>query len=313
MEGDDDTGREQRWADVYAHRERLLRLARARLCDPHEAEDCVQEAMLRCVEFEDLDEERLGQFLTTVTVRLCVDVHRRRARGDRLGRKLTGFWSHEPGPEESVCDRAESAWLARRLTDLTPRQREIVEARAEGLSCGAVAELLVVLYTTVESALARVRRSLRVALESTLGVVALRPRRFAAGALVATTAAITVTVPPPAGPVTSPPAARPAPAVAPPVPGSVAPARPEPHVAVAAAAPRSGVRVTVRAAVRPRPKPEAPDAGWQGGVKLPGGDDGVEISGSGETWEKFAARCLRNGVRVSLVVDCNHDREGSAP
>ena len=189
--------RDRRWVAVYAHRERLLRLARARLGNAQDAEDVVQEAMLRCVEFAALDEERLGQFLTTVTVRLCADVHRGRQRGERLSRRLGGFWANEPGPEESVCDRAESAWLSRLLEQLTPKQRAIVEARAEGLSCGAVAERLVVPYTTVESAMARVRRSLRVALESTMGVVAFRVdwsrlRRLSAGVATASAAAVTV-------------------------------------------------------------------------------------------------------------------------
>lgn len=181
---------ERRWAAAYAHRERLLRLARARLGNAHDAEDVVQEAILRCVEFDGLDEDRIGQFLTSVTTRLCTDVHRGHARGDRLSRKLTAFWGNDPSPEDSVCDRAESAWLSRRLNDLTPRQREIVEARAEGLSCGAVAERLLVPYTTVESAMARVRRSLRLALESTLGAVPVPLRRLVASASVA--AAVTI-------------------------------------------------------------------------------------------------------------------------
>jgi RNA polymerase sigma factor (sigma-70 family) len=184
--------RDRRWAAVYAHRERLLKLARSRLDNPHDAEDCVQEAMLRCVEFADLDEERLGQFLTSVTMRLCADVHRGRLRGDKLNRRMTSFFQHDPGPEDSICDRAESQWLSGRLAELSPKQRAIVEARAEGLSCSAVAERVKVPYTTVESALARVRRSLRLALESTLGVVALRSKRVTAGTLLAGTAALSV-------------------------------------------------------------------------------------------------------------------------
>ncbi|HVF06080.1 MAG TPA: sigma-70 family RNA polymerase sigma factor, partial [Frankiaceae bacterium] len=205
-------GDERRWAAVCAHRERLLRIARARVDDPHDAEDCVQEAMLRCVEFADLDEERLGQFLTTVTVRLCADVHRGRARGERLASRLSAFWGTDPGPEDAVCDRAESAWLSGRLAALTPHQRQIVEARAEGLSCGAVADRLTVPYTTVESALARARRSLRAALDATLGIVPapgwLRLRRLLAGGAVAAGALTFVGPGLPGGDV-APPAARP--------------------------------------------------------------------------------------------------------
>lgn len=182
------TERERRWAAVGAHRDRLLRLSRARCANLQDAEDCVQEAMLRAVEFDALDEERLGQFLTTVTVRLCTDLHRGRSRGDRLSRRLAGYTAAvEPGPEDAVCDRAESAWLSRHVDTLPVRQREIVHARAAGQSCGAVAEQLRMSYAAIESALSRARRTLRVALESTLGLAAVpsrwRPRLTEAGAL----------------------------------------------------------------------------------------------------------------------------------
>ncbi len=191
---------DQPWAGVYAHRERLLRIARARLGNVHDAEDCVQEAMLRAVEFEHLDEERLGQFLTAVTTRLCADVHRRQARGDRLSRRLTAYAESDPGHEDMVCDRAESVWLSHRVGELPDRQRAIVEARAEGLSCGAVAERFLLSYTAVESAIARARRSVRIALESTLGVTACPPawrrvRQFAAPAIVAGVTAVGILTP----------------------------------------------------------------------------------------------------------------------
>lgn len=91
------------WAAVYAERERLLRLARARTLNEAEAEDCVSEAMLRCVEFDSVDEERLGALLTAVTLRLCADQHRGRARmrraGDRIAEPAT-----EPSPEENAAN-----------------------------------------------------------------------------------------------------------------------------------------------------------------------------------------------------------------
>lgn len=184
----DRTERERRWAAVGAHRDRLLRLSRARCANPQDAEDCVQEAMLRAVEFDTLDEERLGPFLTTVTVRLCTDLHRGRSRGDRLSRRLAAYAAAvEPGPEDAVCDRAESVWLSRHVDTLPLRQREIVHARAAGESCGAVAEQLRMSYAAIESALSRARRTLRGALESTLGLAALpsrcRPRLTEAGAV----------------------------------------------------------------------------------------------------------------------------------
>src|SRR5688500_12491444 len=100
---DDDT-LTRRWAAACAERERLLRLSRARIRNPQDAEDCVQEAMLRCVEFANLDEDRIGAFLTTVTLRLCADYQRRESRRDRLRHRLSAWPTDDPGPDEAVCD-----------------------------------------------------------------------------------------------------------------------------------------------------------------------------------------------------------------
>jgi DNA-directed RNA polymerase specialized sigma24 family protein len=114
-----DTAR-RRWAAVTAQRERLLRIARARTLNEQDAEDCVQEAMLRCVEFAGLDEVRLEAFLTTVTIRLCADTHRVRRQRDRAAPRLAGP-ALAPGPEEDVCDRAEADWVAHRFRALPRR------------------------------------------------------------------------------------------------------------------------------------------------------------------------------------------------
>lgn len=178
-----------RWSSVYAERERLLRLARARTLNEAEAEDCVSEAMLRCVEFENLDEERLAAFLTSVTLRLCADQHRARARLQRVGGRLAGG-CHEPGPEENVCDRAEAAWLAERVFELPAHQQKVVAARAEGLSCADAASKLGLSVDAVKSAVARARLAVRSAVASSwslLPAVAGRSRAatFAAGGAVA--------------------------------------------------------------------------------------------------------------------------------
>jgi RNA polymerase sigma factor (sigma-70 family) len=306
------TARDRRWAAVYDHHDRLLRLARGRLKNAHDAEDCVQEAMLRCVEFADLDEERLAQFLTTVTVRLCTDVHRGRQRRDRLASRLTAYWSHEPGHEDGVCDRAESVWLTQGLAGLPARQRAIVEARAEGLSCGAVAERLLVPYTTVESALARVRASLRRTLESTLGIAAAWPwrrlRRVLAGGTTATAAILTVAV-------VGHPAARPATVAAPAAHGSGA--------SVAAASPRRLRGVPVASAVRRVPGARAaavrPGSGGTGpGLVPPAGTiqqswvlhtGGLEVGGTTDdeySFDEVVAQCVRYGYAIGERADCRY-------
>ena len=155
--------REWLWTEVVAHRDRLLRLSRGRAVTTEDAEDCVQDALLRCLEFPDLDPARLPQFLTSVTLRLCVDQHRRQATDRRIAERLGARQRDEPGPEEAVCDREEAEWVARTFATLPPRQQEVMLARLDGLSCAEVARRFRTTYASVESSLARTRATLRTA------------------------------------------------------------------------------------------------------------------------------------------------------
>lgn len=189
----EDDGRARLWEAVVAHRERLLRLSRSRTATAQDAEDCVQEAMLRCMEFENLDESRLGPFLTTVTLRLCADRYRERANDERLRRRLGFGHREEPGHEDDVCDRSEAAWLALRFRELTPRQQEVVRARETGLSCAEVASRLQMSYVSVESALARARSRFRDTLAKSMGAMSPAVLRWSTTcAEVATAAAVVV-------------------------------------------------------------------------------------------------------------------------
>ncbi|QIP83920.1 sigma-70 family RNA polymerase sigma factor [Streptomyces sp. Tu 2975] len=162
---------EERWQRAWSHREDLLKVARRRSVSAEDAEDAVHEAMLRAAEHPDLDDERLGAWLTTVTMRLCVDRHRQvhREAQVRSSPRL-----HHPGPvpvEEAVCDRAEANWLAVRSSELPARQAEALWLKSEDLDVGQVATKMGLSYRTVESLLARARRTLRNSLAATLGLV----------------------------------------------------------------------------------------------------------------------------------------------
>ncbi|MEU9570900.1 sigma-70 family RNA polymerase sigma factor [Streptomyces massasporeus] len=160
-----------RWQRMWSHREQLLKVARRRSMSPEDAEDAVHEAMLRAAERPDLDDERLGAWLTTVTMRLCVDRYR---QVNREAEVRTSPTLVAPGPapvEEVVCDRAEARWLAVRSGDLPARQAEALRLKSEDLDVGQVAVRMGLSYRTVESLLARARRTLRASLAGTLGVV----------------------------------------------------------------------------------------------------------------------------------------------
>ncbi|UUU35820.1 sigma-70 family RNA polymerase sigma factor [Streptomyces sp. CA-210063] len=160
-----------RWQHMWSHREQLLKVARRRSMSPEDAEDAVHEAMLRAAERPDLDDERLGAWLTTVTMRLCVDRYRQVNREAEVRTSPTLI---APGPvpvEEAVCDRAEARWLAVRSGELPARQAEALRLKSEDLDVGQVATEMGLSYRTVESLLARARRTLRASLAGTLGVV----------------------------------------------------------------------------------------------------------------------------------------------
>ncbi|WP_246203368.1 sigma-70 family RNA polymerase sigma factor [Streptomyces tailanensis] len=160
-----------RWQRMWSHREQLLKVARRRSMSPEDAEDAVHEAMLRAAERPDLDDERLGAWLTTVTMRLCVDRYRQVNREAEVRTSPTLI---APGPvpvDEAVCDRAEAKWLAVRSGELPARQAEALWLKSEDLDVGQVAVKMGLSYRTVESLLARARRTLRASLAGTLGVV----------------------------------------------------------------------------------------------------------------------------------------------
>jgi RNA polymerase sigma factor (sigma-70 family) len=158
-----------RWEHMWSHREHLLKVARRRSVSQEDAEDAVHEAMLRAAERPDLDDERLAAWLTTVTMRLCVDRYRQVNREAEVHTRPT---LHAPGPvtvEEAVCDRAEARWLAVRSGELPARQAEALWLKSEDLDVGQVAVKMGLSYRTVESLLARARRTLRNSLAATLG------------------------------------------------------------------------------------------------------------------------------------------------
>ncbi|MGQ5634043.1 MULTISPECIES: sigma-70 family RNA polymerase sigma factor [unclassified Streptomyces] len=167
----DTAAADERWQRMWSHREQLLKVARRRSMSREDAEDAVHEAMLRAAERPDLDDERLGAWLTTVTMRLCVDRYRQVSREAEVGSRPTLL---APGPvpvEEVVCDRAEAKWLAVRSGELPARQAEALRLKSEDLDVGQVAMRMGLSYRTVESLLARARRTLRASLAGTLALV----------------------------------------------------------------------------------------------------------------------------------------------
>jgi RNA polymerase sigma-70 factor (ECF subfamily) len=179
----------RRWEIVLPHAERLRRIASRRLASADEADDVVQEAMLRAVTFEHLDAGYAGQFLTSVTVRLCADVHRDRDRQLRVGVRDAVRAVPQNDPHEDVLDIAEARWLYGECLKLPGRERAVMLARARGLSVREAAGHLGVGVKSAEAALTKARHRMRRVVQATGGLLLAflgKLRRASTPALVST-------------------------------------------------------------------------------------------------------------------------------
>lgn len=151
-----------RWELIWSHRDELLELARRGSSSTEDAEDAVQEAMIRAVEDRSVQYGRVGPWLRAVTVRLCADRHRQVARDVELSTRPS-LASTPPVPvEDVVCDRAEARWLVDRSAELLPaHQAEALRLRSQGFDVGDVALNLGLSYRATESLLARARQAVR--------------------------------------------------------------------------------------------------------------------------------------------------------
>lgn len=172
QESQEELRRALSWEVIAGHRERLMRLVRRRLPNAQDAEDCVQEAMLRAAACGDLDRERIGLFLTSVALRLCADSHREQERSRLLLPRTADVRTPET-PDEGVCDRDFGRWLLRQVYLLRGRERQVVLARAHGISTLEFARIHQISVKAAEGAFTRGRARLRlICARSMDGVVA---------------------------------------------------------------------------------------------------------------------------------------------
>jgi RNA polymerase sigma factor (sigma-70 family) len=153
--------RESRWELLLPHRLRLLRLAQRRLSNREDAEDCVQDALIRAACAAHLDETRIGPFLTTVVIHLCADHGRARSRAQRVLSRIR-YPDTEPSPEEIVCDRSQAMWLNHLIDhQLSQRERDVLQAKADGLSTKQTADQLNITDKAAEATFTRARARMR--------------------------------------------------------------------------------------------------------------------------------------------------------
>lgn len=144
-------------------RPRLHRYAVRRLGDPHEAEEVVQEALLRGYQHRATfaTEDDLNAWLTVVTGRLAIDRLRVRGRSISVAEVPPGARTSRDTAEVVVA-RAEARIALDALEAMPGRQAAVLWAReVDGLSYDEIAHRYGLSEPTVRSLLHRARRALR--------------------------------------------------------------------------------------------------------------------------------------------------------
>ncbi len=140
---------------------RLLRYCARMLGDPVEAEDIVQEAMLRLWRMAPDWQDGQAQPMTwvfRVATNLCTDRLRRRRGGVP---EMPEIADAQPDADTHLMQRARAAALEDALMDLPERQRQAVVLRhLEGLSNPEIAAIMMIGVEAVESLTARGKRQL---------------------------------------------------------------------------------------------------------------------------------------------------------
>lgn len=145
---------------------RVLNVATRMLHDPAEAEDVVQEAMLRLwrqARQWRAGEAQVGTWLYRVVSNLCID-RLRKARGVGL-EAIDEPADERPGVEARLLEQARRDALQQALQVLPLRQRQAVVLRhIEGLGNPQIAQIMDISVEAVESLTARGKRALAAAL-----------------------------------------------------------------------------------------------------------------------------------------------------
>lgn len=298
------------WDLILAQRESMMRVALARTRNRQDAEDLVQEAILRAAEMKHIRAATVGPLVRTIVINLAADQHRRAATSMKYEARLCADDRVITPIDEAVCDRSEAAWLHGLLMKAGGRDQEVLLHRAAGHSVRSAGQRLGMSYKAVESAFTRARGHARLAWEATLAILlgglmgVRRVFRAAPGGAITMAALATGLL---AGEV-----------MAPPLPGApriIAP------VTMPARAPQVAWSVGARAHAAAHVSVGSPAASHSPVVRTRAVDTGaignrgqvqagayIEDDHSDESLPDTLERCIRDGVVVSsTAVDCQED------
>lgn len=155
------------------HSRRVFTFASYLLGDAGEAEDVTQEVLIKLwTHGREIESDRLGAWLLTVTRNACTDVLRRRQRSARVIpiRRDSSLPADPPSADPSPESRAAGSQLGgrivRALSALPEPARSVVVLREiQGLSYREISEILEMRMSTLKVTLHRARRRLRESLK----------------------------------------------------------------------------------------------------------------------------------------------------
>jgi RNA polymerase sigma-70 factor (ECF subfamily) len=153
---------------VLPHLDDAYTLARYLVRDEHDAQDIVQDSVLRALRYFDGYREGDARAWLLAIVRNCCMTWLRRDRGERQVLSFEGGMLSLAGPAETdarAIQRSERAALARALDALPDEFREVIVLREiQALSYKEISDVVGVPIGTVMSRLARGRKRLASAL-----------------------------------------------------------------------------------------------------------------------------------------------------
>ncbi|HEV8499918.1 MAG TPA: sigma-70 family RNA polymerase sigma factor [Gemmatimonadaceae bacterium] len=154
---------------MLPHLDDAYTLARYLLRDEHDAQDVVQDAVLRALRYFDGYREGDARAWLLTIVRNCCLTWQRRHRSERLavpfGDDVIDRVSDSRETDTLAIERSERAMLERVVSELPTEFREVIVLReVEGLSYKEISDVIGVPMGTVMSRLARARKRLASAL-----------------------------------------------------------------------------------------------------------------------------------------------------
>jgi RNA polymerase sigma-70 factor, ECF subfamily len=150
---------------VLPHLDDAYTLARYLLRDEHDAQDVVQDAVLRALRYFDGYRDGDARAWLLAIVRNCCLTWQRRRRGDQLGvpfsDEVVERISDSAQTDALAIQRSERAMLERAVAALPTEFREVIVLReVEGLSYREISDVVGAPMGTVMSRLARARKRL---------------------------------------------------------------------------------------------------------------------------------------------------------